>query len=112
MTTPKQVDIARANLLKASKELGFKVITPFVLDGNNLPHVAFAYLPDYGSPRGTVVGLISAPTYETDKAVERWAEANNCFYSFLNVEALLAYSQEYFLELLKDWAEYGSHEAV
>lgn len=107
MLTSKQISIARDNLLKASKEIGFKVVTPFVLDNNN--HVAFAYLPDYGSSHGTVVGLISAPAYKTDKVIEKWAEINNCFYSFLNIKELLVYSKEYFLELLKDWAKYKSN---
>lgn len=65
MINVKQVEIARGNWLKASEELKFKIVTPYLLEINGITKTAFAYLPEYGSPNGVILGLTAAPDYET-----------------------------------------------
>ena len=109
MITFKQIAIARENWLRASKELSFEIITPILLKTNGIAKKGFAYLPEYGSPNGIVVELITAPDYKADNHIVKWAKLKNCFYSFINIEELLIYDQSYFRELLEDWKKFKSN---
>jgi hypothetical protein len=57
--TPK--DIARENLIKASNDVGFKIVTPYFYKSDNYNIELFAFLPEYGSINGLIIDLISPP---------------------------------------------------
>ena len=102
------VEVAIRNLLRAGKELNFEVVAPFSYSCDGVNHKqTFAFIPRYGSENGTIVGLMAQSNEECDRDICRWAEANECFFSFLNMEMLLEYDVEYFKDMLKDWGEFG-----
>ena len=103
MPSKVQIEIARNNWIKASNELGFKIITPFEILTEEKEREVFAYLPEYGSTNGVVVELFKSPDCKTDDAIRNWARSNNCFISFCNIEDFLEYDVAYFREVLKDW---------
>jgi hypothetical protein len=99
-----QIEIARNNWIKASNELGFKIITPFEILIEKNEREVFAYLPEYGSHNGAIVELFtSSEKIKIDDAIKDWARSNNCFYSFCSIESFLEYNIVYFREILKDW---------
>lgn len=106
MITIKQIEIAGANWIKASIELKFDIFSPFIFENNGIKKNAFALLPEYGSPHGTILGLISAPEFETDSAIVEWAKMNNLYYSFINIESCLYYDEVLIKETLEDWKKY------
>lgn len=46
-----------ANWSRASVELNFVFVSPFALESADSTHTCFAYLPEFGSPKGLVVVL-------------------------------------------------------
>jgi hypothetical protein len=107
MITAEQITIARKNWQMAAQNLGFKIVTPYLISINGSQKEVFAFLPEYGSPNGAIIELTFAPEYKTDKSLIEWAIENNSFYSFINVDNVLEYDQEYFSEVLADWMKYS-----
>jgi hypothetical protein len=101
-----EIYIAKINWEKASKELSFKFISPYLINLNNKTIKVFAFFPEYGSVNGAIVDIIYAPKYEINRDIIKFAEANNCFYSFLNIEDSLIYDKEQFRLILDDWGKY------
>ncbi len=108
MINAEQVNAVRTTWLKASEVFCFEIVTPFSFEIDGITRVAFAYLPEYGSPNGVIIGLVGPPNYECDKHIKSWAELNDCFWSFLYIEGILTYDQAYFEEVLEDWGRYSS----
>jgi hypothetical protein len=106
MITRKQIELARENWVKASLFLFFKITTPYYIEINGSKKEVFAFLPEYGSPNGSIVCLISSPDFEIDNEVINWANENNLYYSFVNVENFQVYREDYFEEILEDWTKY------
>ncbi|HSZ34650.1 MAG TPA: hypothetical protein VK772_15145 [Puia sp.] len=98
-----QIEIARNNWIKASGELGFKIITPFEILIEKSEKEVFAYLPEYGSLNGAIFELFTSSDFKIDDRIKDWAVSNNCFYSFCSIESFLEYDVVYFREILKDW---------
>ena len=91
---------------RASEEIGFSMETPFYfcLDGEEKK--AFAYLKEYGSENGMVLGLTKSPEYDLDQAIIEWANENNCYYSFLNIDSANSYTTNGILDCLLDWGKF------
>lgn len=102
MISKKRIETAIDNFLKASREMGFRIHSPFIFHNNGTERTALAFLPEYGS-HGVIVGLTSAPYFETDKDIIERAKRNQCYYSFINIENLMNYNDVFFRELLADW---------
>jgi hypothetical protein len=106
MITKEQFEQARLNWQKASKNLFFEIITPYFIEINGIKKELFAFLPEYGSPNGTIICLTSPPHYETDSEIIQWSKENKFYYSFLNVEEFQEYDEECLNEILEDWMKY------
>lgn len=94
------------NWFLASKRLDFEVVCPFKLTFKGKEKVVFAFLPAYGSENGVIVDLITPPEFQTDPEIIEWAQEQGCYYSFLNVESLVNYDEDYFIRTLQDWGRY------
>ena len=106
MSNKEKIDIARTNWLKASDELGFNIISPYSVIEGSKEYIFFAFIPKYGSPNGTIIDLIFAPTYEKNKKMIEIANDMKCFYSFINIDFFLDYNPECFLDVIEDWGKY------
>ena len=98
---------AKEIILKASLELDFRIICPYYYLYNNDNIEIFAYLPEFGSPKGTLVDLIFPPKYETNKIIINIAKKMNCHYSFLNINEIQKFDKNYFIEFLNDLQYYA-----
>ena len=101
--TNKQFELARKNWVEASIKLNFKIVTPYFIEINGRKKEVFAFLPEYGSPNGTIMYLTCATEFETNSEIVNWAKKNKYFYSFINIETLQKYDENYFKEILDDW---------
>jgi hypothetical protein len=106
MITEDQIKIARETWIKASNDLDFKIITPYSLMVDGRKQEVFAFLPEYGSHNGTFVFLMSAPEYNTDNYLAKWAKRRRILSSFINVDVFLNYNKKHFIEILKDWGKH------
>lgn len=97
---------ARANWRKASSELCFEFISPYIIEVNGERREAFAFLPEYGSPNGTIICLTYAPNYTIDNEIIKWAQENKLFYSFIDIKDSLYYDKDYLTQTLEDWIKY------
>jgi hypothetical protein len=104
MKTEEKVQLARENWQRASMDLSFKIVSPFYLKINGKEKEVFAFLPEYGTPKGVLVALTCSPNFNTDTEIINFATANGFFYSFINVDTCLKYDERYFKEILADWS--------
>ncbi len=107
MITKEQIELARKNWITASNEIGFKIITPYVLPRTEISVEIFAFLPEYGSPYGTIIELTSPPEYNCNVLVSEWASFNKLFFSCINIYSILTYRKDFFQETLLDWGNYN-----
>ena len=86
----------------ASKEFNFNFITPYCLGENN-ELCFFGYLFKENDEKGVIIDIVC--DFEgMDIKKRKYCEANNLFYSCLNITPLLGeYKRSYFSEMLKDW---------
>jgi hypothetical protein len=112
MITADQIKIARETWIKASDDLGFNIVTPYFLMVDGRKQEIFAFLPEYGSYKGTFVFLMSPPDYNTDNYLSKWARKRKIFFSFINIDDFLNYDKKYFREILKDWRKYKTLEGT
>jgi hypothetical protein len=92
----------------AASALSFRIEAPHLIratNGKQIPCVAF--LPDFGSRNGMVIGLILGPTYKPDKELTLGAESLGMFCSFINAAVYERYNEEKFKEALVDWGYFG-----
>ncbi|GHV57994.1 hypothetical protein FACS1894182_08440 [Bacteroidia bacterium] len=106
MNTKEQIEAVRYNWLRASQELGFRIVTPYIFTLNEVKHEAFAFLPEYGSPNGIIIDLMMEPNFETNEKVEEFAQINTCFYSFIGVDGFPSYNKDFIIDCLEDWGKF------
>jgi hypothetical protein len=106
MTLDKKIIIGRMNWIKASSELSFNIISPYIYQFHDRNIEIFAYLPEYGSKKGILYDIIFPPEYETNKDVIHIAKIMECFCSFINIDTIQEYNKKYFEETLNDWGKY------
>jgi hypothetical protein len=99
----KKINIGRTNWIKASFELSFKIISPYIYQNQDKKIKIFAYLPEYGSQNGALVDITFPPGYEINKDIKETAEIMECFYSCINIDECQNYDENYFKETLNDW---------
>ncbi len=106
MITELQKALAIRAWNEASEFFNFKMLAPYTLTINGVDKEVFAFIDGYGSPNGTLVNLTSEPDFEIDIEISEWAEKNNVFVSFINVDLFQSFDKNYFTEILKDWRKY------
>jgi hypothetical protein len=106
MNNEEKIDLARINWIKASDELGFNITSPYYIIKDDRKIRFFAFIPQYGSPRGTLIDLIFSPAYETNNKIQEIANALGYFHSYINVDAYIDYNPNRFLETIDDWGKY------
>lgn len=93
--------------IKASEELGFRIVAPYSLVCDSCVFECVAYLPDFGSINGMVVYLmLPRPSYDTPGLMEA-ARALDMYYSCINGEVYGVFDAEVFKEALRDWGFFG-----
>ena len=101
--TQENIEKARQQFVKASKEFKFTFISPYPLD-EKINLFAFGFIDGYGSKSGAIITLEEPPQYEADKNVVEWCQKHDRWLSQINIEPLLGeYDSFYFQELLDDW---------
>ena len=68
-----------------------------------------AYLPDFGSPKGILIDIVSDPDYLPSLRHKLVAERAGIPVSFINPASLINDVSE-FVEALRDWGYFGSPE--
>jgi hypothetical protein len=107
MIKDKKINIGRMNWIKASSELSFNIISPYIYQDQDKNIEIFAYLPEYGSQNGALVDITFPPEYEINKDIKKAAEIMECFYSCINIDECQNYDENYFKETLNDWEKYN-----
>jgi hypothetical protein len=94
----------------ARDELGISLITPHRIKsgGQNIKCVAF--LPDFGSVNGVLVGVAFPPLFNTSRKLIRAAESLKAHCAFLNPEIYMRFDIDNFVDLLLDWGFFGESE--
>lgn len=111
MGTVNQTILNRASSAweEACRKLGIKIVAPFTLKVGTQSVDCLAFLPDFGSPNGMVIGAILGPKFETDACLTELAKRKGLFYSFINPSPFANTSVEeaVFKEALIDWGFFG-----
>lgn len=95
---------------EASRRLGIKIASPFVLRAGEISVDCIAFLPQFGSLNGMVIGACLPPEFDTDPALIRCAQMSGLYYSFINPERYAVFDEERFKEALSDWQFYGASD--
>lgn len=94
---------------EAASSLSVRVEAPYIIKAANGEAIeCVAYLPDFGGPKGMVIGIIAPPEFQTNSALKLAAESLELFYSFINRDVYRKYQEEIFKEALRDWGYQGS----
>jgi hypothetical protein len=94
-------------LITASRKLGIKVAAPYTLRHAGKSTQCLAFLPDFGSPNGMVVGATMPPEFQTDTTLIECARAKGMSFSFLNLERYNNFDEQRYKEALLDWGFFG-----
>jgi|SRR5579864_6194548 len=87
---------------QAAADLGIRVTTPFTLiDNTGKPTLFEAHIPDFGGPKGAVVG-----NKESDDEHSELRKRHGYFSSNL-YESYRRYDRELFIDTLNDWGWFG-----
>ena len=95
---------------EASRDLDVRVVAPFSLEVGGRSVSCLAFLPDFGSANGMVVGGCVPPGFEVDSLMASRAQEAGMYYAFINLECYSTYQREAFVEELTDWGYYGASE--
>lgn len=93
--------------LTAGRLLGIRITAPFTLRVGAQSVDCIAFLPDFGRDRGTVIGGVAGPAFQTDAVLWQCAKAAGVYCSFVNMTLYSEYSEARFKEALEDWGYYG-----
>ena len=69
-----------------------------------------AHLPDFGSPKGMLIGGVIGPNFETDRTIKRVANELGKYCSFINIKVYTKYEEAVFKEALRDWGYWGADD--
>ena len=83
--------------LEAKEKLGIEVIAPYKFELDGVSVAAIAYLPDFGSSKGTLVFEIAENSHLN------LAKSHGYFCSELNPEIYGYFKHQQFQEALNDW---------
>ena len=62
---------ARKNLQKASQDLGFVIVSPYYIFLNGIIKEVFAFLPEYGTSKGTILELTCSHRSFVERSVSK-----------------------------------------
>lgn len=97
---------AKQAWIQASLELKFEMVCPYVFMHNGNLKNAFAFLPEFGSENGMIVGITGSPYFQLDDDIIEFAKMKNMYYSFININQYLQYECELFTETIEDWGKW------
>lgn len=95
---------------KASRQLGFKLVSPYRVKNGTKVLTCFGFLPHWGSKNGMLIGITRQPDFEIDAALKTYAEKKKMFYSFINPGGYIRYDEAYFKDTLADWGYFGPED--
>ena len=98
--------------LEAGRLLHFRVQAPYAVIVNSEHIECIAFLPDYGSPNGSIVSFFDNETYHRDDRITEYAKRNKMFHSFVNPMGFQVYDEIFVKRLLMDWGYFGADEWV
>jgi len=96
--------------LIASKKLGFRIESPYLLEYDSVFFECIGYLPDFGSSNGMIIDGIGSPAYESTTGLSEVAESIGLYYSSINVNCYEEFDADLFKETLIDWGFYGDDD--
>ncbi len=96
--------------LVAAEKLGIRVTAPFAISMASHSIQCIAFVPDFGSANGTIVGVMHSQTFNTDSKLKEYAKRNGIFYSFVNPLGWIEYDEAAFKDALEDWGYYGPQD--
>jgi hypothetical protein len=92
----------------AGSILSVRIEAPYTLQGADGTEAhCVAFLPDFGSPNGAVIGCLGDSSHKSDAKLKRAAESRKIFYSFVNFDVYRGYQEDRFKETLIDWGFFG-----
>lgn len=94
----------------ASSHLGIKIVSPYTIELDRKSADCIAFLPDFGSSQGMVIGITLKPDFRTDPVLIECAKGRELFYSFINAETYAKYEDTRFKDTLADWGFFGPIE--
>jgi hypothetical protein len=93
----------------AAHSLSVRIEAPYILKNRNgLEILCVAYLPDFGGPKGMVIGLIVGPEYKVNPTLNLAAKSQGFYCSFINAAVYEQYQEDTFKEALADWGFFGN----
>jgi hypothetical protein len=94
---------------KFCDKLGVEIIAPYTLETQGHLINCLAFLPNFGGPRGMIVGSMNLPEVTTDPQLIKIAQEKGLFYSFINTKAFTTteIDETIFKATLADWGYYG-----
>lgn len=98
------------NWILASKEFGFKIQAPYILQKGEEEIYCVAYLPDFGSKNGMIIDIINPPDFIPTPRLEDLCSKMNLFYSSINSEIYSEYLKDSYIEALIDWGYFGDNK--
>lgn len=95
---------------RAATDLGIDVVAPYeVVDQTTgVSARALAFVPQFGSPAGTLVIGSTA----SDSQCLAWARAEGAFVSIVNEGAYADYDRKLFVDTLDDWGWFGAAQST
>jgi hypothetical protein len=91
-------------------KLGIRIVAPFQFEYGNGVHECLAFLPDFGSPRGTVLGAVPIHGIALDKVLIQYAEDNQMYVSFISLSKYSESDTAEFTDALSDWGYFGPED--
>ena len=106
----KEIEILRAQVIQAwdyaAIALSIKMdISPSCFNGRS---TFLMNLPDFGSPRGMILGAMYPPKFDKDNAIEEYANKEKMHCSLLNANDYVLYDEKKFKSILEKFGYYGS----
>jgi hypothetical protein len=96
-------EIIRQTWKRAASDFEIEIITPYHIEVFGQRTEIFAFVPNIGSRKGTIVELVCSPDYSINKNIVEWANRSSYHYSFVNKDDFIEYSRSTFEELFEDW---------
>lgn len=91
----------------AGQDLGVKVTAPYEIRSGSRGVIYAAYLHEFGSQKGTLVGVLTPPDLMVDEEAKQVAERAGMYVSFVSPEGYDEYRKDLFIETLQDWGYFG-----
>ena len=95
---------------EAGQSLGIRIVAPHTFEHDGRSHLCVAYVPDFGSPKGTAVSLTMAQPFGFDSTALADAQAEGFHCTLLNPDFYARFDRNTFVETIADWGYFGAPE--